>query len=97
WLLNGPADSKRELAVAVPPGLQLSAVKSDGNDAAWRLMRDASSPSDTALIDLPKSDGSKPLHITLSAWQPVVVATPWRLPRLRAEGVYWSSGKFELA
>jgi hypothetical protein len=97
WLFNGPADPKRELAVAVPPGLQLSSIKSDGQDVTWRLVRDNSSPTDTVLIDLPASDGSKPRQVTLNAWQPVVLDAPWRLPRLRPDGVFWSSGKFELS
>ena len=97
WRLEGYADVKRELAVAVPTGLQLASIKSEGNDVAWRLIREASSPTDTALIDLPKVDGSKPRQLTFSAWRPVVVDAPWRLPRLRPEGFFWSSGKFELA
>ncbi len=97
WKLEIPADQKRELTVAVPPGLQLSSIKADAGVVTWRLIRDSSSPTDTAVVDLPKSDASKPLQITFNAWQPLVLDAPWRLPRLRPEGVFWSSGEFELS
>ena len=97
WNLAVPADQTRELAIAVPLGLQLSSIKSDAGDLTWRLISDSSTPTDTAFINLPKSDGSKQIQITFEAWQPLVMGAPWRLPRLRAEGVFWSSAKFELA
>jgi hypothetical protein len=97
WQLAGPADEKRELTVAVSPGLQLSSLKSDGRDLPWRLVRDSSLPTDTAIIELPKRHKDNVLQITVKAWQPLVVDAPWRLPRLRPEGLFWSSGTFELS
>src|SRR5262249_24547302 len=97
WLLEGLADQRRELSVAVPSGLQLSSIKAEDHDLAWRLIRDASSPDDTALIELPKVEGASALRITFEAWQPLASTGLWRLPRLRPEGVFWSSGKFTLS
>ncbi len=97
WNLKVPMDQKRELAVAVPPGLQLSSIKASTGELSWRLLRDTSLPTDTIIIDLPKTDGVEPIQITFSAWQPLVLGAPWRLPRFRAEGVFWSSGKLDLS
>lgn len=96
WRLEGEFGRKRELTVAVPPGLQVSAVTSEDRDLTWRVVRDASSPTDAAIIELPKTDATKPLEITFHAWQPLVVDSPWRLPRIRTEGVHWSAGNFTL-
>jgi hypothetical protein len=97
WRLDGLTEQKRELAVAIPPDLQLSSVKAGGRELAWRVVHDRSAPMDTALIELPHVEKNQALQITSSAWQPLVVGKPWRLPRLRQEGVLWSSGRFELS
>lgn len=97
WRLDGLTEQKREVAVAIPSVLQLSSVKAGGRELAWRILHDRSAPTDTALIELPQIEENQPLQITSSAWQPLIVGKPWRLPRLRLEGMLWSSGVFELS
>ncbi len=97
WQLTHPAEQKQELILAVPPAMQLTSLKVDGCELAWRIQRDSSAPSDLAIIELPAGDPAKPLEIVLGAWQPLVTGEAWRLPRLRPEGVLWTAGNFELS
>jgi hypothetical protein len=96
WQIDGPIDQKRQFSMAVPSGLQVSSIKADGRDLSWRISRDNSSASGTLSIDIPEGGSLKPQELTISAWQPPVFDEPWRLPRLRAEGLAWGSGKFKL-
>ena len=96
WQLEGPADHNRELTLSLPRGVQLTSIKADGLDLAWHMVRDGSSPSSSALIELPKVGEAKSLQIAVTAWQPLVLDAPWRLPRLSPDGVFWSSGQFKL-
>ena len=97
WKLDVPVAEKRELSVPVPSSVHLTAIKADGRNLTWRIVRDPSSSTDTALIELPKTTAKKALQIALDAWQPLVLNLPWRLPRLRPEGVFWSAGHYELS
>ncbi|HEX5472399.1 MAG TPA: hypothetical protein VFW73_10955, partial [Lacipirellulaceae bacterium] len=96
WQLDAPAGQKRELTVPVPPGLQITALKANNHDLPWRILHDSSSPTDRALIELPKKPGSEKLQVRLQAWQPLLLDRPWRLPRLRPDGVFWCAGNFEI-
>ena len=97
WQLDGMNDQQRELIVPLPRGLQLTSIKAAGIELLWHVARDASSQSTSAHIKLPKTEGGKSLKLEISAWQPLVANESWRLPRLEPDGVFWSSGKFELS
>jgi hypothetical protein len=97
WQLDGDTSQKKELSVSVPPGLQLSELKFGDRELSWRLVRDASLPTDTVIIDLPKMEAEKTAEITFSAWQPLVLDSAWRLPRIRSESLFWSAANFDIS
>lgn len=97
WRLEGAINQQRELSVPLPRGAQLASVVAEGRELDWRVVRGASPVINTAIIDIPNAANLRSLQVILSAWQPLLLDLPWRLPTLQPDDVFWSSGNLQLS
>ncbi|HJQ82372.1 MAG TPA: hypothetical protein VJ828_20595, partial [Lacipirellulaceae bacterium] len=86
----------REVAVPLPPNVQLMSVHSLNQELPWHVVSSESSPDASAVLALPAASPHEPLRIILRAWQPLLIGQEWRLPKLRPTGALWSAGKMKL-
>lgn len=97
WHFDDSVAQRRELAVVLPPAVQLVSAAINGKEIPFRVVTDDQSAAAHALVALPKLDAPRPLTITVRAWHPLVLDRPWRLPTLRPDHVFWISGTIELS
>ncbi|HEX4415622.1 MAG TPA: hypothetical protein VH107_18460, partial [Lacipirellulaceae bacterium] len=94
WDLDFRGVPQHDLNVPLPNSLELISVTIDGLAVTWRIDHADSSTGAQAIISLPKTGDATHHRVELTAWQPLTVDSPWRLPRLQPEAVFWSSGVF---
>ncbi|HEY3395311.1 MAG TPA: hypothetical protein VGK58_21600 [Lacipirellulaceae bacterium] len=86
----------REIAVPLPPNVQLMSVNSLNQELPWHVVSSESSPDASAVLALPAASSHEPLRIKLRAWQSLLIGQEWRLPKLRPTGALWSAGRMKL-
>jgi len=96
-LIPTGGDPTNELVVLVPRALQLISVVADGAELPGRSVDRASEQQARILFRLPAASKDRPLQVVLRASRPLVLDRPWKLPQLRPEGVFWTSGDVQLA
>lgn len=93
--LEIPSQPLRKLVVAMDPGLELVSARHGDRPLTWSTM-----PGDTRQGSRIELGFSEPVQgsqvIRLSALAPLSTDRPWRLPRIRPQGVYWQQGAANL-
>ncbi len=92
-LLNG----RRELTLPLPPGVHIMSASSKGQELAWRIVKNGDADAGIVRIELPEIPARRSLRVRLTAWHPLMLGQVWRLPKLRPDGVFWTSGTIQLA
>lgn len=95
-LTNG-VTPHRELAVALPNGVQLISATIEGREIPWRVAGRTPMGESKAIVELPDFTATRSLTVMLRAWQGLVIDKPWQLPKLRPDNVFWSSGTMDLS
>lgn len=96
FLFDDTGPSLRELVIPLPPGLQVMSAKADGAELEWRVA--AHERQATAVfLSLPQTAGHGPRAVTLHTWQSLILDHPWKLPRVRPDNVFWTSGELEFS
>jgi hypothetical protein len=97
WKIHGRAESMRQLAVLLDPGLGLVGAHCGETAVAWTLEPLPNDQGQRAIVclPLPLPDTSRTLR--LNAIAPLTMDRLWRLPRIRPEGVAWEDGIIGIA
>lgn len=90
-------DETREIAVALPAGVQLLEVTASGEELSWRIEGGAANSPARAIFKIPFTTERKIAPVVLHAWQPATFDKPWRLPKLKPDAAQWMSGDLQLA
>jgi hypothetical protein len=85
-----------ELAVVVPRELQGISAIADGVELPWHGVDGAKGEESRLVFRIPPTSRQGPLQIVVRASQLLVLDQPWRLPTLRPENVFWTSGDVKL-
>jgi len=96
WRLERLLDQLQEVRIPIPRGVQVESVQSDNRELAWHIERRGATSADIAVAALPEAGDGAPVQLVVRAWTPLMLDRPWRLPVLRPEGVFWSSGGLTL-
>jgi hypothetical protein len=94
---EGAISQRRELIVPLPAAVQFISAEADGEELTWQISTHGATASTAVVIELPNPVNRDHVSVTLRAWHPLPTTRPWRLPRLRPEGMLWKSGTFELS
>jgi hypothetical protein len=94
---EGSISRLRELVVPIPAGVQFLSAAAGGNELDWKLLTHGAANSVAVAIELPEIDSLDQLSVTLRAWHAFPTNREWRLPALRPEGMFWTSGTLELS
>lgn len=89
-------EQPQELAMLTPRDVQLVSLTAAGQELSWRAMDGEKTDAVQIVFKLPERADRSLLRIALHASSPLVLDKTWRLPKLRPEGVFWTSGKTEL-
>ena len=100
----------RQLTLEVDPRLQIATMQMNGSvltysrrDTAYSRRDTAYSQRDTAsdsagqyVVDLPELVADGVTELTVTAFAPVVLDSPWQVPRLQIKDVLWRQGSASL-
>jgi hypothetical protein len=93
--LEIPSQPLKKLTVALDPGLELVAARYGDRPLAWSILPVDGRQGNRVELGFPEPvQGSQ--TIRLSALAPLSTDQPWRLPRVRPQGVYWQQGAANL-
>jgi len=92
WRLQVHNAPLRQIVVLLDPGLKLISARCGDNDLSWSVapMSDGQGTRVSLALAEPIRDVER--VVRLGAIAPPVFDRPWRLPRLRAEGLFWQEG-----
>ena len=82
----------RDLTLQVDPELRVAAVQLSGNPVGSAPIPVDADQHRHFSLNLPTSLVSGPHELTVTAYAPVIMNQPWRLPKLRLVDVQWRQG-----
>jgi hypothetical protein len=85
------------LSIPLPKGVSLVAATVDGRELQWTDVSAKGEVGTTVRLRLPESPASKPLNISLRAYQAIEIDQPWILPTVRPADVFWTSGSTQVS
>jgi hypothetical protein len=97
WQLEGMRRERRELAIPLPRGAQVTSVSSSGKELDWHVERASAASEDQAIAILPDVANSDTIELKITSWFPLLVNKTWKLPLLRPDGVAWIGGGYQLS
>jgi len=93
WTLDVPYVPLRQVVVDLDPSLQLAAARCCGVAVPWKVVRLAAAGHGARVVlELPEPIQGLGRVLRLGAVGPSVLDNRWRLPGLRAEGLFWQEG-----
>ena len=96
WRLQVHNEPLQEVAVLLDLGLQLASAQCGENTLAWSAAPTADGQATRVVLMLPEPVCDTERVIRLSALGQLVFDRPWRLPRIRAEGLFWQEANITL-
>lgn len=84
------------LALSLSPGLRLVSARLGAKAAPCTIVTKGGEESNDVELVLPEPLIGTGKLLQLSALAPVVMGTPWKLPTIRPEGVWWQEGRATL-
>jgi len=96
WRLQAHNEPLHQVTVLLDPGLQLATARCGDVSVPWTVAAGGDGQAAQAVLSLlePIQDSERVLR--LGALAPLVLDRPWRLPRIRAEGLSWQEGNLTL-
>ena len=86
----------RQVTVLLDPGLQMVTAQCGDSPASWSVAPAADGQATRVVLSLPEPIQDTERVLRLGALAPLVLDRPWRLPRMRAEGLSWQEGELTL-
>lgn len=87
----------RQILVELDPGLRLVTARYGSVAVPWSPMAPAADRAGTRVVlELPEPLAGVGQTVRLGLLAPLQLDTPWRLPGIRAEGVFWQEGNATL-
>ncbi|MEN6457671.1 MAG: hypothetical protein ABFC63_01970 [Thermoguttaceae bacterium] len=96
WRLQVHNRPLREIAVSIDPELRLVTARLGERDIPWSTVRGTAGNPTRLVLTLPETIRDCERVIRLGAIGPTTLDRPWRLPRIRAERLFWQEGAFTL-
>jgi hypothetical protein len=97
WHLDDSVHDRQVLAVPLPESVHLLTVAVNGRETSWSVAKAERAAAVVAVVEIPAEPSTRPLQVSVRAWQPLRLNAHWRLPKLRPNDVYWQSGTIELS
>ena len=92
WRLQVHNEPLQQIAVLLDPGLELVSARYGDELLSWTLSPATDGQGTRAVLMLSEPIRDTERVIRLSALGRTVLDKPWRLPRIRAEGLFWQEG-----
>ena len=96
WKLQVYNEPLRQITVLLDPGLQLLSARLGDAPIPWSAAPSAKGVATRITLKLPEPIRDTDRVIRLGAIGRPVFDKPWRLPRIRAEGLLWQEGSLSL-
>ena len=96
WRLQVHNQPLHQVTVLLDPGLQLVSARYGDASLPWSAAPLADGQGTRVVFALPEPIRDDERVLRLSAVGPSVLDRPWRLPRIRAEGLFWQEGTITL-
>ncbi len=96
WRLQVHNQPLQQIRVQLDPGLRLVSARLGEVPVSWSVSPASEGEGTRAVLTLPEPilDGER--VVRLGAIGPLTSDRPWRLPRIRAEGLFWQEGTVAL-
>ena len=96
WRLQVHNQPLPQVTVLLDPGLQLVSARYGDASLPWSAAPLADGQGTRVVLTLPEPIRDDERLLRLRAIGPSVLDRPWRLPRIRAEGLFWQEGSITL-
>ena len=96
WRLQVHNQPLHQVTVLLDPGLQLVSARYGDASLSWSATPLADGQGTRVVLPLPEPIRDDERLLRLDAVGPSVLDRPWRLPRIRAEGLFWQEGTITL-
>ena len=96
WRIQVHNEPLQQVTVLLDPGLQLISARFGDASIPWSVAQPANGEGARVVLTLPEPIRDAERVLRLNALGQAIVGQPWRLPRMRAEGLFWQEGSISL-
>jgi len=96
WKLKAHNEPLETISVLLDPGLLLVSAQLGETAVPWSIDSVADGGETRVVLRLPEPIRDAERTLRLAAIGPVVLGRAWRLPRIRAEGLFWQEGNLSM-
>jgi hypothetical protein len=96
WRIQAHNEPLQKIQILLDPGMQLVTAYCGDTPVAWTMSPASEGKPTCAVLTLPEPIQDTERVLRLGALAPLVLDRPWRLPRIRAEGLAWQEGGITL-